>query len=156
MAVWIVLALLILLDVAAWLGGPRLPRCAGLDIMKNTPDGAGRGGGVFQATRRTVHDLANRALDPERRVASGSITWAETVLRDQEMPPDELRVLLTTADRELVHRHVELHLERLEESLITQRRSVAAAEGILTEAAGRRGGLIGHPHNDENAAHRPE
>jgi hypothetical protein len=84
------------------------------------------------------------------------IAWAEAVLRDQEMPPDELRVLLTTADRELVHRHVELHLERLEEWLITQRRSVAAAEGILTEAAGRRRGLTGHPHNDEDAALRPE
>ena len=124
--------------------------------MKNAPDGVGRGG-VMQAPRRTVHDLANHALDREPRGASGSIAWAEKVLRDQEMPPDELRVLLTTADRELVHRHVELHLERLEEWLITQRRSVAAAEGILAEAAGRRrSGMTGHPHNDENAALRPE
>lgn len=105
--------------------------------MKNAPDGVGRGG-VMQAPRRTVHDLANHALDPERLGSSGSIAWAEKVLRDQEMPPDELRVLLTTADRELVHRHVELHLERLEEWVNMQRRSVAAAEGILTEAAGRR------------------
>jgi hypothetical protein len=72
------------------------------------------------------------------------------------MPPDELRLLLTTADRQLVHRHIELHLERLEEWLITQRRSVAAAEGILTEAAGRRNVLTGHPHNDENAGLRRE
>jgi hypothetical protein len=136
-------------------GGPRLPRWAGLDIVKNTPDGVGRGG-VMQAPGRSVHDPANRALDLERGGASGSIAWAEAVLRDQEMPPDELRVLLTTADRELVHRHVELHLERLEEWLITQRRSVAAAEGIFTEAAGRRRSLTGHPHNDEDAALRPE
>jgi hypothetical protein len=122
--------------------------------VKNTPDGVGRGG-VLQAPRRKVHDLANHALDPERRGASGSTAWAEKVLRDQEMHPDELRVLLTTADRELVHRHVELHLERLEEWLIMQRRSVAAAEGILTEAAGRRRGLTGQPHDDENAALRP-
>jgi hypothetical protein len=123
--------------------------------VKNAPEGVGRGG-VMQAPRRTVHDLANHALDRERRGASGSMAWAEKVLRDQEMPPDELHLLLTTADRQLVHRHVELHLERLEEWLITQRRSVAAAEGILTEAAGRRNVLTGHPHNHEKAALRPE
>jgi hypothetical protein len=43
-------------------------------------------------------------------------------------------------DHELVRRHLELHLERVEEWLITQRRSVVAAERILIEAAGRRGG----------------
>jgi hypothetical protein len=51
------------------------------------------------------------------------------------MLPDELRIVTTTADRELVRRHVELHLERLEEWLIKQRRSVAAADRILTQAA---------------------
>ena len=93
----------------------------------------------MQATRRAVHDRASSIPDPERPVASGSIAWAEMVLRDQEMPPDELRVILTTADAELVRRHLELHLERFEERLTTQRRSVAAAERILIEAAGRRG-----------------
>jgi len=93
----------------------------------------------MQATHRSVHDPANDILDPERQVAPGSIAWAETVLRDQEMPFDELRVVLATADRELVRRHLELHLERFEEWLITQRRSVAAAERILIEAAARRG-----------------
>ena len=93
----------------------------------------------MQETRRSVLDLPNDVLDPEREVASGSIAWAEMVLRDQEMPPDELRVVLATADRELVRRHLELHLERFEEWLISQRRSVAAAERILIEAAARRG-----------------
>ena len=93
----------------------------------------------MQGTRRSVLDPPNDILDPERQVASGSIAWAEMVLRDQEMPPDELRVVLATADRELVRRHLELHLERFEEWLITQRRSVAAAERILIEAASRRG-----------------
>jgi len=93
----------------------------------------------MQETRRPVLDPPNDILDPERQVASGSIAWAEMVLRDQEMPPDELRVVLTTADRELVRRHLELHLERFEEWLISQRRSVAAAERILIEAASRRG-----------------
>ena len=93
----------------------------------------------MQETRRSVLDPPNDILDPERQVASGSIAWAEMVLRDQEMPPDELRVVLATADRELVRRYLELHVERIEESLITQRRSVAAAERILIEAARRRG-----------------
>jgi len=93
----------------------------------------------MQETRRSVLDPPNDVLDPEREVASGSIAWAEMVLRDQEMPPDELRVVLATADRELVRRHLELHLERFEEWLISQRRSVAAAERILIEAASRRG-----------------
>lgn len=72
-------------------------------------------------------------LDRGRRVASGSRDWAETVLRDQGMPPDELRVVLTTPDRELVRRHLELHLERLEERLVTQRRKVAAIQRILAD-----------------------
>ena len=93
----------------------------------------------MQETRRSVLDPSNDILDPEREVTSGSIAWAEMVLRDQEMPPDELRVVLATADRELVRRHLELHLERFEEWLNTQRRSVAAAERILIEAASRRG-----------------
>jgi hypothetical protein len=49
------------------------------------------------------------------------------------MPPDELRAVLTTADRALVRRHLELHLERLEERLITPARSVAEVERILTD-----------------------
>ena len=92
----------------------------------------------MQETRRPVLDPPNDILDPEREVASGSIAWAEKVLRDQEMPPDELRVVLATADVELVRRHLELHLERFEEWLISQRRGVAAVERILIEAAARR------------------
>jgi hypothetical protein len=59
------------------------------------------------------------------------------VLRDQGMPPDQLRVVLTTPDRELVRRHLELHLERLEEWLSNQRRSLAAVERIVAEAIER-------------------
>jgi hypothetical protein len=53
------------------------------------------------------------------------------------MPPNELRVVLTTADRELVRHHLELHLERLEEWLSNQRRRVAAVERIVAEAIER-------------------
>jgi hypothetical protein len=74
-------------------------------------------------------------LDRGWQVDRGSRGWAETVLRDQGMPSDELRDVLT-ADRELVRRHLELHLERLEERLATQRREVAAIEGILADPEG--------------------
>jgi hypothetical protein len=76
-------------------------------------------------------------LDRGSQVDSRSRSWAETVLRDQGMPPDELRVVLTTADRELIRRHLELHLERLEERLVTQGRWVAAIERILADPEGR-------------------
>jgi hypothetical protein len=72
-------------------------------------------------------------LDRESQVDSGSRSWAETVLRDQGMPPHELRDVLTTEDRELVRRHLQLHLERLEERLVTQRRRMAAIERILAD-----------------------
>jgi hypothetical protein len=75
-------------------------------------------------------------LDAERKVDPRSRSWAETVLRDQGMPPDELRAILTTVDRELVRRHLELHLERLEERLVSQRRRVAAIEWILADPEG--------------------
>lgn len=72
-------------------------------------------------------------LDPDRKVASGSRSWAETVLRDQGMPLDEVRAVVTSPDRELVRRHLELHLERLEERLVTQRRRMAAIQRILAD-----------------------
>src|SRR5215204_3878363 len=75
-------------------------------------------------------------LDAERQVDPRSRSWAETVLRNQGMPPDELRAVLTTVDRELVRRHLELHLERLEERLVTHRRRVAAIERILADPEG--------------------
>ena len=75
-------------------------------------------------------------LDRGSQVDPGSRSWAETVLRDQGMPADELRVVLSTADRELVRRHLELHLERLEERLVMQRRKVAAIERILADLQG--------------------
>jgi hypothetical protein len=60
-------------------------------------------------------------------------TWAEMVLRQQAMPLDELRVVLTSADHEVVRRHLELHQERLDEWLASQKRCVREVRRILAE-----------------------
>jgi hypothetical protein len=49
------------------------------------------------------------------------------------MPKDEIRIVVTTPDRELVRRHLELHLERLEEWLGDQRRNIAVVERLLAK-----------------------
>lgn len=76
--------------------------------------------------------------DLELRSREGSVAWAERVLRDQGMPPEEVRAVLASDDAEIVRRHVELHLERLEERLIAQRRRAASAKRILAETASAR------------------
>jgi hypothetical protein len=64
---------------------------------------------------------------------SDRIARAARVLVEQGMPSDELHVVLTTPDHELIRRHLELHLERLEERLTAQRRKVAKIEQILRD-----------------------
>jgi hypothetical protein len=76
----------------------------------------------------------NSSVDIEDMRSRG-IRRAATVLRDQGMPSDELDVVLTTPDHELVRRHLELHVERLEERLTAQRRMVAEIEKILGDRA---------------------
>jgi len=64
--------------------------------------------------------------------------WAGGVLQSQEMPPDEIRAILTTDDPELVHRYLELHRERLEERLADRRQTLAALQHVLAESAADR------------------
>ena len=68
----------------------------------------------------------------------GSVAWAESVLRDQGMPPEEVRAVLASDDAEVVRRHLELHVERLEERLVDLRRRAASAHRILAETASAR------------------
>jgi len=48
------------------------------------------------------------------------------------MPPQEIRAVLTATDGLVMHRYLELHLERLEEWLAAQRHRLRAAEQVLT------------------------
>lgn len=75
------------------------------------------------------------AIDLEPGSRQRSVAWAESVLRQQGMPPEELRFVMASEDAETVRRHLELHLERLEERLMGQRRHVVSAQRILTESA---------------------
>ncbi len=60
-------------------------------------------------------------------------------LRSQEMPQEEIRLVATSDDPELVRRHLELHGERLEESFDRQRAELLALQALLLDrAAGRR------------------
>jgi hypothetical protein len=77
-----------------------------------------------------------------RRAASGpfevwSMMRAAGLLRETGMPADEIRTIVTTADPELVRRYLELHLERLEERLADQRRTLASIERLVTASRGR-------------------
>jgi hypothetical protein len=81
-------------------------------------------------------------------MAWAKIAWAETLLREQDMPADELRVVLTSSDRELIRRRLELHLERLDERLVSQKQDVEAIGRILG------GRLAGPP--DVRSARRTE
>jgi hypothetical protein len=74
----------------------------------------------------TASPLRRRQGTRSRRVA-----WAETVLREQDMPADELRVVLTSSDRELIRHLLDLHLERLGERLVSQKQDVEAIGRIL-------------------------
>ncbi len=84
---------------------------------------------------RTVHPTARVAeADHEPVVTLQSLMLVAAVLRDSGMPPDEIRAVVTTAEPEIVHRYVELHLERLEEWLASQRRSLGAIERLLASS----------------------
>ncbi|HEU4865784.1 MAG TPA: hypothetical protein VF028_08545 [Actinomycetota bacterium] len=68
-----------------------------------------------------------------------SMMRAAALLREAGMPPDEIRTIVTTADPELARRYLELHLERLEERLAAQRRSLASVERLLSTSRARSG-----------------
>jgi hypothetical protein len=81
------------------------------------------------------------------RTRSHRVAWGEMVLWEQEMPADELRVVMSSADQELVRRHLDLHVERLGERLIAQQRRVQELGRILAESPDRHDP---HPSSSRN------
>ena len=53
------------------------------------------------------------------------------VLRRCQMPPDEIRWVLTAEDSPVVHMILELHRERLEEELAERRKALGELEASL-------------------------
>jgi len=49
------------------------------------------------------------------------------------MPPEEIRAVLGAGDPEIVRRHIELHVERLEERVARQRAILARVQRELGE-----------------------
>jgi hypothetical protein len=58
---------------------------------------------------------------------------AAAVLRGCEMPPDEIRWILTANDPAIVHMILELHRERLEEEVAERRGALRKLEAWLTD-----------------------
>ena len=84
----------------------------------------------------------SRPSRPTRDLASGAhpgdgmTAWAVRVLEEQAMPREEVTAILSTTDRRMIHRYLALHVERLEESLADQRRTIERLEMLLTAEAG--------------------
>ena len=56
---------------------------------------------------------------------------AEEILREQQMPPEEIRAVVTAEDPVIVRRYLELHRERLDEWVAQQRRIIGTIERWL-------------------------
>jgi Fic family protein len=62
---------------------------------------------------------------------------AAEMLRRCQMPPDEIRWILTASDPAFVHMILELHRERLEEELAERRKTLGELEASLISSRSR-------------------
>jgi DNA-binding transcriptional MerR regulator len=69
---------------------------------------------------------------PARTTPDGSFVPAVRALLDLGMSPDEIDEILEADDPRLVHRHLELQRERLNERLADQLATLAAVDALLT------------------------
>ena len=81
-----------------------------------------------------MHAVRRPSTEPDEPEGPdvSSLIRAAALLRESRMPADEIRTIVTTAEPEIVHRYLELHLERLEEWLVAQRRTLRSVERLLT------------------------
>lgn len=76
-------------------------------------------------------DLRTSA-EADRGLRRRSLRLAVTALLDLGMPAAEIGELLQVNDPRIVHRHLALHLERLEERFVEQRTTLVGIEAILS------------------------
>ena len=69
-------------------------------------------------------------------IGSDARADAADVLRRCQMPPDEIRWVLTADDPAVVHMILELHRERLEEQLAELRKRLQELEPVLAAGGG--------------------
>jgi hypothetical protein len=67
-------------------------------------------------------------------IGRDAIAWAARVLRQYEMPPNEIIAVLGAENPELVRRYMELHRERLQERLAYRLRALTGLERPLVQA----------------------
>jgi DNA-binding transcriptional MerR regulator len=107
---------------------------------------------VQQATSIQNRDPRVQSCLPEWSVGERAARRAARVLRDLAMPPEEITTILASGDARFVHRHLELHAERLEERLAAQRRQLTEIEHLLCGAGGL--GLVPSPTGARPAVER--
>jgi hypothetical protein len=93
-------------------------------------------GDDVELTARSSRPARDRVSAAERIRGEGITAWAARVLEEQAMPREEVIAILSTTDRRIIHHYLALHVERLEESLTAQRRTIARIEAFLTAEAG--------------------
>ena len=114
-------------------------------------DGSGRVNDLDEAIGEELSGQVARNRqphDPDPAVGQASPTthasrvpppiWATRELLASAMPRGEILAILRTNDPDVVRRHVELHLERLDEHHAERRRSLARAGRLLSLSIARR------------------
>ena len=83
-------------------------------------------------TSRTSRPTIDRTTEAEPIRGEGVPAWVARVLQEQAMPREEVTAILSSTDRRMIHQYLAEHLERLEESLTVQRRTIERIEALLT------------------------
>jgi hypothetical protein len=89
-----------------------------------------------ELTVRSSRPARDRVSGAERIRGEGMTAWAARVLEEQAMPREEVTAILSTHDRRMIHQYLALHVERLEETLAAERRTIERIESLLTAEAG--------------------
>ena len=69
-------------------------------------------------------------------IAQANTAEAIRVLRSVDMPLDEIRSVIDTNDRDLVHKHLVVHRDRLAERLATHERMLSYLEDLIDQKEG--------------------